>query len=108
MFISPALEELTEERHMSGQTGTSGAAPSDLTNLQQELASQLASVDQAKFHQVKQAIKSAVQDQRDSADIHTVVQVSALTSGCPLECQLAYTCKLEAVLPCSNRVCQSV
>ena len=100
MFISPALEELTEDRQMSGQAGTRDGVPSsDLNRFQQELASQLASVDQAKFHQVRQAIKSAVEDQRGSADVHTVIQVNAL-----LDNDLLYTCKSEAVRPCSRLI----
>ena len=96
MFISPALEELTDNSGMSGQRPVPSSvhdppsvedsavdSPSfgranrsqDIESFQQELSRQLTGVDQQKFQQVKQAIQSAVQNYGDSADLHSVIQV---------------------------------
>lgn len=95
MFISPALEELTNNSdtsgqkavpssvhdpasvHMAGSPSPAGGAgrSQDIDSFQQELAAQLASIDQPKLLQVKQAIQSAVQNYGDSADVKSVVQV---------------------------------
>lgn len=87
MFISPALEELTDNSSMSDQrarpsaehdrlNATNDASRShEIDTYQQELSRQLAGVDQPKFLQVKQAIQSAVQNYGDSADLSSVIQV---------------------------------
>ena len=103
MFISPALEELTEFEGASGNDG-SPAVPSsvhdppsvegdypnstaDMTakgssnvdSFHRDLTRQLVGVDQQTFKKVKQAIQSALDSKSDSTDPSSVIQV---TAGC--------------------------
>ena len=96
MFISPALEELTETEELSG-TDTLRAVPSsvhdppsvqgeypadmttkglsDIDGFKRDLTRQLVGVDQQTFQRVKQAIRSALDSQNASSDPSSVIQV---------------------------------
>ena len=94
MFISPALEELSEYGNASG-TDTLRAVPSsvhdppsveveypaatgssDMDGFKRDLTRQLVGVDQQTFERVKQAIRSALSSQAASADPLSVIQVN--------------------------------
>lgn len=98
MFISPALEELTESSPdaASGEkrqlpssvhslpsmygTGSSSSnnrpeGSTDLDGFQRELARQLAGVDQQTFQKVKQAIQTVVEQRQDSTNLQSLIQV---------------------------------
>lgn len=96
MFISPALEELTETRRVSitdepapfpsalhGTPSVDGDSRADMTaknssdmdGFHRDLTRQLVGVDQQTFQKVKQAIQSALNSQRDSTDPSSVIQV---------------------------------
>lgn len=94
MFISPALEELSEPEQVSG-TDTLRAVPSsahdplsvvkfpadmtgssDMDGFKRDLTRQLVGVDQKTFERVKQAIRSALDSPSASADPSSVIQVN--------------------------------
>lgn len=97
MFISPALEELSEPGNASG-TDTLRPVPSsvhdppsvevqypadmtatgssDMDGFKRDLTRQLVGVDQQTFERVKQAIRSALSSQAASADPSSVLQVN--------------------------------
>lgn len=93
MFISPALEELTDSvpeqsasvhDQLSVQDSAAGT-PSvagmsqQIESFEQELSRQLSTgIDQQKFQHVKQAIQSVVNNYGDSADLKSVIQVQPL------------------------------
>lgn len=101
MFISPALEELTETEQPSG-TNTLRAVSSsvhgppsgqgehtadmtakgssDFDGFKRDLTRQLVSVDQQTFQRVKQAIRSALDSQSASSDPSSVIQVEHHTT----------------------------
>ena len=103
MFISPALEELTETESASDRsqpravpssvhdppsvegefpdstkrmTAKGSGSSSDYESFQRDLARQLVGVDQQTFQKVKQAVQSALTSQGGSADPSSVIQVT--------------------------------
>ena len=96
MFISPALEELTESEPPLGTDGfravpsfvhdppsVQGESPADMTaksscdidGLKRDLTRQLVGADQQTFQRVKQAIRSALDSQNASSDPSSTIQV---------------------------------
>ena len=96
MFISPALEELTEAEDLSGTDtlrvvpasvhdppSVQGEYPADMTakgssdvdGFKRDLTRQLVGVDQQTLQKVKQAIRSALDSQNASSDPSRVIQV---------------------------------
>ena len=96
MFISPALEELTENEEASNTdtlcsvpssvhdspslqgkypAGMAAKGSSDIDGFQRDLTRQLVGVDQQTFQRVKQAIQSALNSQNASSDPSSVIQV---------------------------------
>ena len=92
MFISPALEELTDSvpeqgasvhdqlsvQHSAAGIPSVAGMSQQIESFEQELSRQLTGIDQQKFQHVKQAIQSVVNNYGDSADLKSVIQVHPL------------------------------